>query len=301
MIKKISYLALFCCLISVSAYGQGSHDIFPLSIGNSFKYLIQTDYQKLIYNTPSQDRKSDAIGSYTYNVISLTSKPDTNIWCVSRYDTMHYYEYYKVNNAWEMVIEYVGNDSTSFYVYEALADSHRVTLSKKDVVWNLPSTFYRYSSYEEKYNKKVFYFTSDDFEYDTLIFKKNLGITRRFQKSTLGIESIIDSSKSARLIESIILDAPVGMSKNIGFALQQNYPNPFNPSTKISYSVGSTQAVTVKIYDVLGKLVTTLVNEEKPAGTYQVQWNAGSLPSGIYFCEMKSGSFKTVNKMLLMK
>jgi len=92
------------------------------------------------------------------------------------------------------------------------------------------------------------------------------------------------------------------------FALEQNYPNPFNPSTTIKYSVPSVtlsevegSLVTLKVFDVLGNEVTTLVNEEKPAGIYEVNFNAKGLSSGIYFYKLQAGSFIETKKMLLMK
>ncbi len=85
------------------------------------------------------------------------------------------------------------------------------------------------------------------------------------------------------------------------FYLLQNYPNPFNPVTIIQYAVGSKQFVTLKVYDVLGKEVATLVNEEKPAGNYTISFNGGALPSGIYFYQLNAGSFSSTKKCLLLK
>jgi len=94
----------------------------------------------------------------------------------------------------------------------------------------------------------------------------------------------------------------------IGFKLGQNYPNPFNPSTRIQYSVSSTQKVTLKVFDLLGNEVATLVNEEKPACTYEVTFDSHSglsgirdLPSGIYFYRLQAGSFVETKKMILLK
>jgi len=92
------------------------------------------------------------------------------------------------------------------------------------------------------------------------------------------------------------------------FSLSQNYPNPFNPTTSLRYAVGSGQFVSLKVYDVLGNEVATLVNEEKPAGEYEVEFNAAShsgnvrnLPSGVYFYQLQAGSFVETKKMILMK
>ena len=85
------------------------------------------------------------------------------------------------------------------------------------------------------------------------------------------------------------------------YALDQNYPNPFNPSTKISYSLKEEGLVTLKVYDILGKEIVTLVNENKPAGFYEAEFNASQLPSGMYIYKIQSGSFSDVKKMLLTK
>ncbi len=85
------------------------------------------------------------------------------------------------------------------------------------------------------------------------------------------------------------------------YSLSNNYPNPFNPSTTISYSVPEIEFVTLKVYDVLGSEVATLVNEEKPVGSYEVEFEAADLPSGIYFYRLQAGSFVESKKMVLMK
>ena len=85
------------------------------------------------------------------------------------------------------------------------------------------------------------------------------------------------------------------------FSLAQNYPNPFNPVTSIQYAVDSKQFVTLKVYDVLGNEVAVLVNEEKPAGSYEVKFNGNHLASGIYFYRLTTGSFIQTRKMILLK
>lgn len=85
------------------------------------------------------------------------------------------------------------------------------------------------------------------------------------------------------------------------FSLSQNYPNPFNPSTTIQYSVPKESNVTLKVFDILGKEVATLVNEEKNVGVYTVNFNASQLKSGIYFYTLQVGSFIETKKMILIK
>jgi len=85
------------------------------------------------------------------------------------------------------------------------------------------------------------------------------------------------------------------------FALEQNYPNPFNPSTRIQYSVNSYQFVSLKVYDVLGKEVASLVNEYKPAGSHRVSFDASKMPSGLYFYRLTTTNFSQMKKMLVVK
>jgi hypothetical protein len=103
--------------------------------------------------------------------------------------------------------------------------------------------------------------------------------------------------------ENICNPASVGKLMEIidGYTLRQNYPNPFNPSTEISYDLPEKSFVTLKVYDVLGREILTLVHEEKPAGTYRINFKAVGLGSGVYFYQLKTDHFQDKKKMLLMK
>ncbi|MDP2364656.1 MAG: T9SS type A sorting domain-containing protein, partial [Ignavibacteria bacterium] len=85
------------------------------------------------------------------------------------------------------------------------------------------------------------------------------------------------------------------------FELSQNYPNPFNPTTKIKYQIATSDQVSLKIYDVLGNEVASLVNELQPSGIYEVTFDARSLSSGTYFYKLQAGSFVEIKKMILLK
>ena len=85
------------------------------------------------------------------------------------------------------------------------------------------------------------------------------------------------------------------------FELYQNYPNPFNPVTKIKYEIPQSANASLKVYDVLGNEIVTLINEEKPAGSYQIEFDGVDLPSGIYFYQLKSNSYINTKKMVLSK
>jgi hypothetical protein len=83
--------------------------------------------------------------------------------------------------------------------------------------------------------------------------------------------------------------------------LEQNYPNPFNPTTGIRYQVSGFSRVDLRVFDMLGREIATLVNEVKPPGSYRVTWDASNVPSGIYFCRLLVGNFEQTRKMVVLK
>ena len=95
--------------------------------------------------------------------------------------------------------------------------------------------------------------------------------------------------------------AEIGQSIPRSFSLSQNYPNPFNPTTRIEYALPSVQKVVLKLYDILGREVRTMVNEQQTPGVYRVDLNAGSLASGVYFYRLEAGQFVQVRRMLVLK
>jgi len=85
------------------------------------------------------------------------------------------------------------------------------------------------------------------------------------------------------------------------YSLEQNYPNPFNPTTKIAYNLGQNGLVNVKVFNILGKEIATLVNEKQTAGLYTIDFNAAQLSTGVYFYQIQAGDFTQTKKMLLVK
>ena len=85
------------------------------------------------------------------------------------------------------------------------------------------------------------------------------------------------------------------------FTLFQNYPNPFNPSTNISFNIPRRSFVSLKVFDLIGREVATLVSEELSIGSYTQQWNASGIPSGVYFYRLHAGSFTETKKLVLLR
>jgi len=111
------------------------------------------------------------------------------------------------------------------------------------------------------------------------------------------IEFIITDNKSVYLSKQFILQYALPTE----FRLEQNYPNPFNPETRIRYQVSSISPVTLKIYDILGNEVTTLVNEQKEPGYYEVDFNAVSFASGVYIYRLQAENYISTKKMMVLK
>ena len=97
------------------------------------------------------------------------------------------------------------------------------------------------------------------------------------------------------------LNTPKNDKTDLSFELFQNYPNPFNPRTNIKYSVGKNSFVSLKVYDILGNEIATLVHEQKPVGRYMVEFDASKLPSGIYIYSMIAEKYKETRKIVLLK
>ena len=120
---------------------------------------------------------------------------------------------------------------------------------------------------------------------------------------------LVDNGNNGTIDDTLYLQNQVtGIGNDQGsllspnsYNLAQNYPNPFNPTTTIQYSIPERSSVTLKIYDVLGNELAILVDEEKTAGSYEVNFNASQLASGIYFYKLQAGNFIDTKKMLLMK
>ena len=127
------------------------------------------------------------------------------------------------------------------------------------------------------------------------IYKPKIVIDSRFSIGTTHFEKIMQF----HLVGTTGLDEEINTP--LSFNLSQNYPNPFNPSTRIQYAIDSRQFVSLKVYDILGKEVATLVNEEKSVGTYEQNWNAANLPSGVYFYHLQAGDYVETKKMVLLK
>ena len=149
---------------------------------------------------------------------------------------------------------------------------------------------------------------NENSEYQKIGYLPGYGTTSQEQKYSY-VESNVVSGNYFYRLKQIDFDGTVNYSNELSinitaptdFTLEQNYPNPFNPTTTIKYSVPELSYVTLKVFDVLGQEIITLINEEKPAGTYEIEFVVTVLPSGIYFYKLQTEDFFETKKMLLLK
>jgi len=191
-------------------------------------------------------------------------------------------------------------------------------ISPQDTLYQIELSFIWHSTYSLN--------LYDQIEYELLVASDE-----QFNNVVLQVSQITDTTYSAQLqngeyfwivkaytsaltytlsnVLSFVVDFPTNVKSENDmpseFYLEQNYPNPFNPSTNIGFRISDFGFVSLKVYDVLGNEVATLVNEEKPAGVYEIEFqstvDSHQLPSGVYFYQLKAGDFIQTKKMILLK
>jgi len=144
------------------------------------------------------------------------------------------------------------------------------------------------------------------FAYYSVYYLKGVGVKEAEGKNH-GFPEVKSYLKAALLENKVYGDSTLVSVKKIDMnppsisSLYQNYPNPFNPSTIINYSLPKQSNVRIIVYDMLGREISTLINEEKSAGNYSITFDGNSLTSGIYFYQIKANEFVQTKKMLLLK
>jgi hypothetical protein len=195
----------------------------------------------------------------------------------------------------------------SFLQAQASSTEQKVTLS-----WNSgsspspPITGYRIQKKIGLPQDSSAYITIEETNASTFIFdddsvELNHNYTYRIATLSGSGNSSHYGNEATAYVPDVLSSAKTQSELLLEFSLEQNYPNPFNPSTKIKYSVPLSSNVIIKSFDILGNELETLVNEDKPAGNYEVEFNGSGLPSGIYFYRIEAGEFVETKKMILLK
>ncbi|HSR16958.1 MAG TPA: T9SS type A sorting domain-containing protein [Ignavibacteriaceae bacterium] len=130
---------------------------------------------------------------------------------------------------------------------------------------------------------------------------KNIYTSSLFKSDNYLFANTINGIWKRPLSEIMDVQGPEGNATPQDYSLSQNYPNPFNPTTNFEFRISNFGLVVLKVFDVLGKEVATLVNEEKHAGVYVIKFDASNLASGVYFYQLKANNFIDTKKFMLLK
>jgi hypothetical protein len=168
------------------------------------------------------------------------------------------------------------------YRYYTSTREGRFVWRKLPQGWSAPV---KYTDHEPYYNKPAIEYLGN----------KKFGVVYLCWNSPVQRGAYFDMNDMAVGIDDEFAENPSS------FNLLQNYPNPFNPSTLIRYQIPSQSFVSIKVYDALGNLIQNLVNEDKSAGSYELEFNAAKLASGVYFYRIQAGSFVQTKKMMLVR
>ncbi|HSL88321.1 MAG TPA: T9SS type A sorting domain-containing protein [Ignavibacteriaceae bacterium] len=181
--------------------------------------------------------------------------------------------------------------------------------------FNFGVTDFKYLSFQNGWvttnNRNIFRTTNAGTAWDTLQSSLTLNeVIKNFEFFNSNISYGISSNHiyftndgwvTYSIVDSIVTNVDNQQSLPTQFILYQNYPNPFNPATVISYQLPVNGNVTLKVYDLLGKEVAVLVDEYKPAGKYEVEFDASQISSGVYDYKLTAGDFTQTNKMVLIR
>jgi hypothetical protein len=147
-------------------------------------------------------------------------------------------------------------------------------------------------------------------ENETKLFSKPINLSSGWIPDSLGVAVFVQSSSSKEVHQSAHISYSELQLTGIDdgdaevpgkYYLEQNYPNPFNPVTNIKFSIQHSGFVQLKLYDVLGREINTLVNEYKTHGFYEIEFDAGEISGGVYFYKLQSGNYSDTKKMILLK
>jgi hypothetical protein len=279
-------------------------EVFPLAVGNQWTYGYCWEYNDLFKAHPMYH--SCDTGSVTIQIIGKTTETDSILWTFQQESNL-------CSQYNEMPFSTPQITIDTIEIVELLQGNHQ--LYRTGDVSSISNSIFPFIISSDPYdsiqitrnqiidsNGSISFNFLGDFGFThAFSFEKGKGLTSVITHSTCLCGETWYGNHTLR--SSNITSVPNSSRALIPKSahLEQNYPNPFNPATTISFNLPAKSFVTIKIYDVIGKEVATIVSEEMQAGNYTRQWNAFDSPSGMYFCRMQTGSFTETRKLILIK
>jgi|WetSurMetagenome_2_1015567.scaffolds.fasta_scaffold59404_2 hypothetical protein len=283
------------------SYDPNFLELLPLHIGNYWQYKIAVD---------SGFNNEDTTYYASRMVLGDSLMTNGKVYKIvydTRYNSLIPYKYFRIDSITGCVYDY-----DWYFNEEYLIDSLKMMTG--DIIINGEGSVLECTNVDtvELFGVSRIrkHFTLNVIpDYYENEYSEGLGETYRFDHIEYIVGTNITSEITYAKINGVEFGQLVSVEKNYAninsFSLSQNYPNPFNPSTVMSYQLPVSSNVTLTVYDVLGNEIATLVNEEKPAGKYEVEFSPESSikhpVSGIYFYQLKTGSFVQTKKMLMIK
>jgi Secretion system C-terminal sorting domain len=277
------------------------NDFFPLTVGNQWTYG---------YYFIDQDQSPGAVtleyadsGSITEQLIGKSMFVDSTVWTVQETRVISLNHNYGVYSAPQTSVD-------TFALIESMHAQHRIyrrddinqgTLTAFPFSFAIPDT--------ERLNRFGF---EDSSNQKVLSTKQWPGFCRFTFKKSVGLQSIL-ATDGCTCLKSTDISAQLQSSSILGivdqrqkpftrdFQLFQNYPNPFNPSTTISFTLSKQSFVSLKLFDLIGREVATIVSEKLQPGRYSRRWTAFGVTSGLYFYRLQAGAFTESRKLILVK
>jgi hypothetical protein len=276
-----------------------SIDYFPLSVGNSWTYQYQSN--DIDYNTGCW---SDS-GIAQYSILSNNHTIDSTIWTFREIKDIirKFTPYFPVGPD----TSYLVKDTSIFQLIEYHSGNHRIVRvgywysDWKSAFPFYPDAedtvqFYRY--YE--YSSDTIYINQSSLWTVHAAFKRNIGVIKMdYSYSISGYYQESNFILQNSMISDVEMDRTSPMPNT--FILEQNYPNPFNPITTISFRLLKQSSVKVRIYNILGKLISSIYDGIASSGNHIIQWNASDQSSGIYFCRFDVAGMSKSIKIVLLK
>lgn len=287
--KNYSLQLLFCSIIflfiTTNLSGQ---DYFPLEVGNRWDYNVEI-------HSPGGHISYDTLSILITEKKMLSNGKEYFVFSSSLSFGFYGSRFARVED--NKIYVYLEEDSTDCFVFRfdiPMGSFYSKCNGANVEVLSIDTVFF-WGTLDINQYQELYRFSEHFGIYD--YYEPGL-VTKYYSLSGC----IISGVSYGNLLVPVYETEPTLQTK---LSISQNYPNPFNPSTKIKYSVISTQNVIVKVYDLLGREVATLVNQEKPAGSYEAEFSMGlihqTLPSGVYFYRLQAGSFVETKKMVLTK